>query len=257
MSSTKPKPSRFYGVISALTFIMIYVPLATLVVFSFRAPTGWTFDWYTKIFSDQQIIEALGMSFFVGTVSTAISIVLGTAAALTLERTRFKGRGAFDILTHIPIIMPETVMGLSLLIWFVFLGVTLGSFSMIVAHVTFTLSYVIITVRTRLQGMDPQMEEAARDLGASPWQTFWKVTFPLVRPGIVSGGLLAFTLSFDDFLVTFFTAGAGSDTLPMKIYSMTKYGVSPEINALSTLMLVLTLVGVLVIGAREKLSSPR
>jgi spermidine/putrescine transport system permease protein len=128
---------------------------------------------------------------------------------------------------------------------------------MIVAHVTFTLSYVIITVRTRLQGMDPQMEEAARDLGASPWQTFWKVTFPLVRPGIVSGGLLAFTLSFDDFLVTFFTAGAGSDTLPMKIYSMTKYGVSPEINALSTLMLVLTLVGVLVIGAREKLSSPR
>jgi spermidine/putrescine transport system permease protein len=137
------------------------------------------------------------------------------------------------------------VLGLSLLIWFVLLRITLGSFSIILAHITFSVSYVIITVKARLDGFDYSLEEAAQDLGASPWQTFWRVTFPLIWPGVLSGALMAFTLSFDDFLITFFTAGVGSDTLPLKIYAMIKFGVSPEINALSTLMLGATLVMIL------------
>jgi spermidine/putrescine transport system permease protein len=141
--------------------------------------------------------------------------------------------------------MPEIVMGLSLLIWFVFLHITLGVVSIVLAHVTFSLSYVILTVRARLEGFDQTLEEAAKDLGASPWKTFAHITFPLIFPGILSGALLAFTLSFDDFLVAFFTAGPGSDTLPLRIYAMIKYGVTPEINALSTLMLLGTLVLVL------------
>ena len=137
--------------------------------------------------------------------------------------------------------MPEIVLGLSLLIWFVLLRFTLGTFSIILAHTTFSISYVIITVKARLHGFDQSLEEAAKDLGATPWKTFWKVTFPLIWPGILSGALIAFTLSFDDFLITYFTAGVGSDTLPLKVYAMIKFGVTPEINALSTIMLAATL----------------
>jgi spermidine/putrescine transport system permease protein len=143
--------------------------------------------------------------------------------------------------------MPEIVLGLSLLIWFVLLKLTLGVLSIVLAHITFSVSYVMITVKARLHGFDEMLEEAARDLGATPWKTFWKVTFPLIWPGILSGALMAFTLSFDDFLITFFTAGVGSDTLPLKIYSMIKFGVSPEINALSTIMLGVTLLMVLLL----------
>jgi spermidine/putrescine transport system permease protein len=171
--------------------------------------------------------------------------LLGTSAALALIRTHFPGRKLFDALTYLPLIMPEIVLGLSLLIWFVLLKITLGTVSIILAHITFSVSYVIITVKSRLHGFDESLEEAARDLGATRWGTFWRITFPLIWPGVLSGALMAFTLSFDDFLITFFTAGVGSDTLPLKIYSMIKFGVTPEINALSTLILALTLVMVL------------
>jgi spermidine/putrescine transport system permease protein len=187
------------------------------------------------------VLESFKVSLWVGFWATLVSTVLGTSAALAVERYRFPGRKAFDAITHVPLIMPEIVLGLSMLIWFVLLRITLGSFSIILAHITFSVSYVIITVKARLDGFDYSLEEAARDLGASPWQTFRRVTFPLIWPGVLSGALMAFTLSFDDFLITFFTAGVGSDTLPLKIYAMIKFGVSPEINALSTLMLGTTL----------------
>jgi spermidine/putrescine transport system permease protein len=138
--------------------------------------------------------------------------------------------------------MPEIVMGISLLIWFVMLRLTLGTVSIVLAHITFSTSYVVITVKARLDGFDEALIEAAHDLGANSWQTFWRITLPIIWPGILSGALMAFTLSFDDFLITFFTAGVGSDTLPLKIYSMIKFGVTPEINALSTVMLGVTLV---------------
>lgn len=239
--------------VTVLAFLMLYLPLLSLVVYSFLGPTagpgspqGWTLEWYRRILANRLVLDAFNTSLHVGLWSTLASTLLGTSAALAIERIRFPGRKLFDAITHVPLIMPEIVLGLALLIWFVMLRITLGTFSIILAHVTFSVSYVIITVKARLHGFDDALEEAARDLGASPWQTFWKVTFPLIWPGVLSGALMAFTLSFDDFLITFFTAGVGSDTLPLKIYSMIKFGVSPEINALSTLMLGATLVLVVI-----------
>jgi len=255
----RPNPGLGARLMTVAAFLVLYVPLVVLVVYSFLGPldpaTGtrsWTLAWYGKVLSNRLVLESFNMSLYVGLWSTLGSTVLGTMAALAIERFRFPGRKLFDAMTHIPLIMPEIVLGLALLIWFVLLRLTLGSFSIVLAHITFSISYVIITVKARLQGFDESLEEAARDLGASPWQTFWRVTFPLISPGVLSGALMAFTLSFDDFLITFFTAGVGSDTLPLKIYSMIKFGVTPEINALSTLMLVATLVLVVVFFKPEK-----
>ena len=240
-------PSVGAKLIAVLGFAILYIPLVSLVVYSFLdvpqvpgGPREWTLHWYQRLLQNHVILEAFQQSLMVGLWTTFFSTVIGTSAALALTRSRFPGRRIFDGFTYVPLIMPEIVLGLSLLIWFVFLKIALGTFSIVLAHVTFSMSYVMITVKARLEGFDDSLEEAAQDLGATPWKTFWKVTFPLISPGVLSGALMAFTLSFDDFLITFFTAGAGSDTLPLKIYSMIKFGVTPEINALSTLMLVVT-----------------
>ncbi len=253
MANVRPRAPWHAKLVTWFAFLLLYVPLVVLVVYSFLGPvdpaTGtrpWSLHWYGKAFSNSLVLDSLNMSLWVGFWSMLGATVLGTMAALALQRSRFPGRAAFDALVHVPLIMPEIVLGLALLIWFVLLRITLGSFSIILAHVTFSMSYVIITVKARLDGFDRQLEEAARDLGASPTQVFLKVTLPLIWPGILSGALMAFTLSFDDFLITFFTAGVGSDTLPLKIYSMIKFGVTPEINALSTVMLVATFALVLV-----------
>jgi spermidine/putrescine transport system permease protein len=252
MSAIRPPSPRSARLITAFAFLILYVPLVSMIIYSFLGPSAgpgspneWTLQWYRKVFSNVQVLDAFNVSLWVGLWSTIASTILGTAAALAIEWYRFPGRKMFDAVIHLPLIMPEIVLGLSLLIWFVLLRITLGSFSIILAHITFSVSYVIITVKARLDGFDYSLEEAAQDLGASPWQTFWRVTFPLIWPGVLSGALMAFTLSFDDFLITFFTAGVGSDTLPLKIYAMIKFGVSPEINALSTLMLGATLILIL------------
>lgn len=252
-SRPRPRPPLIATLVTIAAFLTLYVPLFVLVVYSFLAPSAGpgspnelSLEWYRRVFENKLVLDSLNVSLWVGVWSTLGATVLGTTAALALERTRFPGRKVFDAITHVPLIMPEIVLGLALLVWFVMLRITLGTFSIILAHVTFSVSYVIITVKSRLIGFDESLEEAARDLGATPWQTFWKVTFPLILPGVLSGALMAFTLSFDDFLITFFTAGVGSDTLPLKIYSMIKFGVSPEINALSTILLAVTLVMVLV-----------
>lgn len=249
LGRSRPAPSAFSKLVTALGFLILYIPLVTLIVYSFLGvsagggePREWTLEWYRKLATNSEVLAALQMSLYVGFWSTLGATVLGTAAALALTRTRFPGRKIFDVFTYIPLIMPEIVLGIALLIWFVMLRLTLGSFSIILAHITFCMSYVIITVKARLHGFDYSLEEAAQDLGANAFQTFWRVTFPLIWPGILSGALMAFTLSFDDFLITFFTAGVGSDTLPLKIYSMIKFGVSPEINALSTLIMVATFI---------------
>lgn len=244
--------NRSAKAVTLIGFLLLYIPLVVLIVYSFLStinaehPTRtWTLEWYSKVFSNRDIMQALSVSVWVAVWSTLLSTFLGTLAALALERHEFPGKRFFDLLIHVPLILPEIVMGLSLLIWFVFLNITLGAFSIILAHTTFSLSYVVITVRARLHGFDRSLEEAAQDLGASPWMSFWRVTFPLLWPGIMSGALMAFTLSFDDFLMTFFTAGGDSDTLPIKIYSMVRHGVSPEVNALSTLLLAVTFLVVL------------
>jgi len=238
------------NLITLAAFVALYFPLLIMLIYSFidHSPSGgaiWTLHWYQLALSNDRTLEALKTSLWVGVCSTTIATVLGTMGALALQRSRFVGREAFGIFFYVPLVMPEIVMGLSLLIWFVRLGIPLGQLCIILGHVTFSLSYVLITVRDRLEDFDPSVEEAARDLGATPWQAFWKVTLPLIAPAILSGALIAFTLSFDDFLVTFFTAGVGSDTLPVRIYSMIKFGMSPEIHALSSLVLGATLVLVL------------
>jgi spermidine/putrescine transport system permease protein len=232
--------------VTGIAFAALYLPLAVMLIDSFlefspmAGAAHLTLKWYRQAMNDHPIIEALGNSLWIAGWTTLVSSVIGTAAAVPLQRARFRGKGALQLFTYVPLVMPEIVMGLSLLIWFAMLGTRLGPFCVILSHITFSLSYVILTVRGRLENSDPALEEAARDLGATPWLAFWKVTFPLIWPGILSGALIAFTLSFDDFLITFFTAGVGSDTLPVRIYSMIKFGVSPEIHALSSLMIAAT-----------------
>ncbi|MDB5038179.1 MAG: Spermidine/putrescine transporter permease PotC [Bacteriovoracaceae bacterium] len=255
---SKPSAKWFVKLITTFTFLLLYIPLVCLVAYSFvgtdpvSGASFFTWNWYSEALKDEGLRSGLWISLWVGLWSTLGATILGTTAAIALERASFPGKKLFDAFTLVPLIVPEIVMGLSLLIWFVALGLTLGAFSIILAHITFSFSYVIITVRTRLKDFDPSLEEAARDLGATPAQTFWKVTFPLIWPGILSGALMAFTLSFDDFLITFFTAGVGSDTLPIKLYSMIKYGISPKVNALSTLILLATILMVLFIFNPKK-----
>ncbi|MCM2276623.1 MAG: ABC transporter permease [Oligoflexia bacterium] len=246
--STPARKAAF--AITAGALALLYLPLAALVFYSFVDPAGgFTLEWYARAFANEEALASARRSLGVGLATTGIATGLGTLGALALQRSRFPGRRALEAVVHIPLVMPELVLGLSLLVWFVFLRISLGVFSVVLAHVTFTLSYVLITVRARLEGFDRSLEEAALDLGASPFQVFRHVTLPLIRPGIVSGALIAFTLSFDDFLVTFFTAGPGSETLPLRIYGMIRHGVSPEIHALSTLLLAATLVPIALGGA--------
>lgn len=232
---------------SLLVYGFLYAPIAVLVIFSFNADRrnavwkGFTLDWYGALLVDEAVQRALFNSVKVGLVATLVATVIGTMAALGLSRYRFPGRGFVGSLVFIPLVIPEIVMGISMLMFFISTKQTLSIYTVMMAHIAFCISYVTITVRARLAGMDPSLEEAAADLGATPWQTFRLVTLPRILPGVVSGALLCFTLSFDDFVITFFTAGVGAGTLPLTIHSMLKFGVTPEINAISTLMLGCTL----------------
>jgi spermidine/putrescine transport system permease protein len=225
-------------------FVFLYVPIIILIVFSFNASrfvtawSGFSFRWYGELFKDEAMMLALRNSLIVGVVSTALSTVFGTMVALAMERHQFFGKVAFDALLYLPIIIPDIAMAVMLLLFFVMSRITLSLTTIIISHVAFNISFVAIVVRARLVGFDRSLEEAAQDLGANELQTFWYVTLPLLMPAILGGALLAFTLSLDDFVITFFTAGVGSTTLPLRIYSMVKLGITPEINAVSSLMLL-------------------
>ncbi|NKQ36020.1 MAG: ABC transporter permease [Chloroflexi bacterium] len=223
-------------------FLFLYLPIFILIVFSFNENrvvstwTGFSLQWYRVLFSDSQMGSAFRLSLWVALWSTFISTVLGTLAALAMERFRFRGKLAFDGVLYLPIIIPDIAMALSTLLFFVVLGIALSRYTILIAHVAFNIAFVAIIVRARLADMDDDLEEAAADLGANSWQTFRRITLPLLTPGIVAGALLAFTLSLDDFVITFFVAGPGSTTLPVRVYSMIRFGLSPEVNAVSTLM---------------------
>jgi spermidine/putrescine transport system permease protein len=225
-------------------YVFLYAPIAVLVVLSFNASrfvtnwTGFTFDWYAKLFQNEAIGLALRNSLIVAISSTLISTVFGTMVALVMERYDFAGKLPFDALLYLPIIIPDISMAVMLLLFFVLVNTPLSLVTIIISHVAFNISFVAVVVRARLADFDRTLEEAAMDLGANELQTFWRVTLPLLMPGILGGALLAFTLSIDDFVITFFTAGIGSTTLPLRVYSMVKLGVTPEINALSTMMLL-------------------
>ena len=223
-------------------FLFLYVPIAVLIVYSFNENrfvsvwTGFSLHWYGELFKDSQMGSALRLSLWVATWSTIVSTILGTLAAIAMERFRFRGKLAFDGVLYLPIIIPDIAMALSTLLFFVILGISLSRYTILIAHVAFNIAFVAIIVRARLADMDSDLEEAAADLGANAWVTFRRVTLPLLMPGIVAGALLAFTLSLDDFVITFFVAGPGSTTLPVRVYSMIRFGLSPEVNAVSTLM---------------------
>lgn len=225
-------------------FLFLYLPIFILIIYSFNANrvigvwTGFTTDWYRVLFNDRAMINAFKVSIWVATWSTLLSTVLGTLAALSLERYRYRGKLPFDAVMYLPIIIPDIVMALSALLFFVIVAVPLSRYTILIAHVAFNVAFVAVIVRARLADMDRNLEEAAADLGADEWTSFRRVTLPLLMPGIISGALLAFTLSLDDFVITFFVSGPGSTTLPVRVYSMIKFGVTPEVNAISTLMLV-------------------
>jgi ABC-type spermidine/putrescine transport system permease subunit II len=226
-----------------LVYAYLFAPIVILIIFSFNdarrsmAWQGFTLEWYPRLLANDELLDALWVTLQVGLVATLVSTVLGTLLGLALARVRFRGRGATETLLLLPMITPEIVLGLSLLVMFAQLFDQRGSIVQLsIAHITFCVSYVAIVVRARAVGMDPHLEEAARDLGASAVGAFRHVTLPLIAPAIAAGALLAFALSFDDYIVTSFNAGVGNTTLPMYIYGGVRFGVTPAINAISTLI---------------------
>lgn len=258
---------RWLGVHAVLAFSFLYLPILILVIYSFNASrsnavwTGFTLNWYQALFtglnngsadlSSIGVWQSLQNSLIIAIIATLIATFLGTLIALALERFRFPGSKLLEAMLFLPIIIPEITQGVSLLVFFSLIfrlfenltgiRLTLGLPSVIIGHVTFSISFVTITVRARLADLDPSLEEAALDLGANEWRTFWRVTFPLIWPAILSGALLVFTLSLDDFVITFFTTGVGATTLPLLVYGMIKLSITPVINAISTLMLFASL----------------
>lgn len=228
-------------------YAFLWFPIVVLVLFSFnssRQVVVWesaSLHWYQVLAHDAKMIVSLERSLIVAFLTTVISILIGTPAALALARWSFRGKTAFSRLVDLPLIIPEIVMASSMVIFFGLVGIRLSMTTVVIAHVVFSVSYLIITVRARLAGFDVSLEEAAMDLGADEITTFFRVTLPLILPGIVSGALLVFTLSLDDYVITSFVAGVGSTTLPLQIYSMVKQGISPEINAVSSVLLALTI----------------
>jgi spermidine/putrescine transport system permease protein len=234
-----------------MVYAFIYFPIIVLIVFSFNNErinavwTGFTIDWYLRVINDSDLMQSFSNSLLVGVVSTLGATVLGTMVAIGMNKRTFWGKSYFEGLLYLPIVIPEIVMAVSLLAFYVYVSLPLGKVSVILAHITFNISFVYVVVRARLSGNGDNLEKAAADMGATPWQTFRFVTLPIIFPGVIAGALLAFTISWDDFLIAFFTAGVGGTTLPMKVYSMIKFGVSPEINAISTITIFVTMVLIL------------
>ena len=237
--------------VAVLTYVLLHLPLlVVLVVFSFNRSrfsvewAGFTLDWYPRLAARPDILRALRVSLVVGALSTLLATVIGTLAALALARHRPGRAGAAEALLYLPIVTPEIVVGVSLLVLFSWLGIALGITTIVIAHMAFSISFVTVVVLARLQGIDRALEEAAMSLGADELSTFRRVTLPQLMPGVLAGALLAFTLSFDDFVITFFVSGVGSTTLPLAVYSMVRKSVEPTINALSALLVVVTTVAV-------------
>jgi len=243
-----------------MVLAFLYLPIVLIVVFSFNQSTqnvvweGFTWRWYGQVWRDAPLMTALWNSVVIATATTLIASVLGTIAGWLLYRYRFPAAKLVQGLIFFTMVVPEIIMGVSLLLLFSLLHVELGFTTVIIAHVTFCFPFVMIAVGARLQGLDPSLEEAAMDLGATPLWAFVKVILPYLLPAIVAGALMAFTLSIDEFVVTYFTYSAASITLPVKIYGMIKPGLDPSINALSTLLIAATVVLVLAADAVRRLS---
>lgn len=250
---SKPAPleygrRRWLQAVLVLSFAFLYAPIFTLVAFSFNDSRrnvtweGFTLGYYGKAFHNSALHEALANSLIIAVWSTLISTIIGSLLGLALQRFKFPAKGPFEGLIHLPIVIPEICMAAAMLVFFAkFLDVSFGLTTIIISHIAFSFPFVAVVVRSRMAGFDESLEEASRDLGARPWQTFFNVTLPYMMPGVIAGALLAFTLSLDDFLITFFVSGPASTTFPVKIYSMVRQSVTPEVNAASTVLILVTL----------------
>ena len=233
---------------SFLMYVFLYAPILIMVMFSFNDSKilavwrGFSLRWYEALISDPTVWKAFYNSIWIASLTTVVSMVLGTMTAFVMIRHSFHGKSILDSALYFPVVIPEITEALSLLLFYVFTGIPLGALTVAIGHIAFAISYATIVIRARLVGFDRSVEEAAKSLGANELRTFFHVTLPLILPGVIAGGLLAFTVSYDDFVKTAFTAGPGFQTLPLKIYAMaSRGGVSPQLNALATVTLVVSL----------------
>lgn len=246
------KRSKALSGFSWLMLIFLYLPIAVLILYSFNESrinavwSGFTWKWYISLFENRQVMQALSNSLSIGLISSVLATVLGTAASLAIKHYSLRWQNIINGLIYLPIVIPEIMLGLALLILFSQFQVDLGKATLIMAHTTFSIPFVMVIISARLADMGKDLEEASQDLGATPWQTLRYVILPLIMPGIVAGFLMAFTLSLDDFIISFFVAGPNSTTLPLYIYGLVKRGVSPEVNALSTLLITSTVLLVII-----------
>lgn len=236
--------SRIY---LGVMFFLMYLPIAVVVIFSFNesklpvALTGFSLKWYEKLFSNSAMMEALGNSLILGVLSCLFSAVIGTAGAVGLSRINWKTKGVMEYISILPLMIPEIILGMVLMAFFYLLGLPFGMLTLLLSHTVFCVPYILMEVKARLVGMDPSLEEAARDLGAGWFRAFWDITLPLIMPAVLSGSLLAFAMSMDDVVISIFVNGPRVSTLPIKVYTQLKTGVTPEINALCTIMLAVTI----------------
>jgi spermidine/putrescine transport system permease protein len=240
--------SRAFG---AAAFIFLYAPIAVVVLFSFNSSKRnivfehFTLKWYGEMFSNDALLNSFFTTLTVAAASTAIAVVIGTLTAIAMFRYKFKGKGIIDALLYVPVVIPEIVLGISLLSSFALARVPLGFVSLIIAHATFSIPFVVFTVQARLSGFDKSLEEAAMDLGANRIKVLTQITIPVIFPAIISGAALAFTLSIDDFIISFFTTGASTVTFPLKIMESVRSGIRPDVYALSTLIMLATFISVI------------
>jgi len=260
------KQKRSWVVLAAMCFgfVFLYLPLLMMIIYSFNASrlvTVWdsahspTLAWYRELWMNEEILSSAMLSFKIAAMNAVGAVILGTLAAFSLERyTRFRGRTIFSLLTTAPMVLPEVITGLSLLLLFVALQQLFGwpsgrdATTITIAHITFSMAYVVVVVQSRLATVDRALEEAAMDLGARPWKVFFLITLPLIAPAIASGWVLSFILSWDDIVITSFVSGPGSTTLPQLVFSKVRLGVSPDINALATILVACVSVGVMLLG---------
>ncbi len=254
------KNSKFAAFYMGVIFLLMYIPIAVVIVFSFNESklpvsfTGFSLKWYQQLFADSDMLEALRNSLVLGVLSCGISAVIGTFGAVGLSRIHWRTKGALEYISILPLMIPEIILGMVLMAFFYMLGLPFGMLTLLIGHTVFCVPYILMEVKARLVGMDPSLEEAARDLGAGAFRAFLDVTLPLIMPAVISGSLLAFAMSMDDVVISIFVNGPRISTLPIKVYTQLKTGVTPEINALCTIMLAVTLLVLLLrsIFARRK-----
>lgn len=245
----------------AFLTVIMYLPIVVVIIYSFNVSkqstiwSGWTFHWYKEVFRDRTLIEALKNSVILGVLSSLIAGIIGTLGAVGMMRTKNKVNGIVEYISTLPIMIPEIILGMIFMVYFSLLRLPFGMVTLVIGHASFCIPYVFMMVKARLAGMDKFLAEAARDLGASEGRAFLDITLPLISPAIVSGMLLSFAMSLDDVVISIFVTGAKTNTLPIKVYTQLKTGITPKINALSTMMLLCTLILVVlanVIGKRKK-----